>query len=328
MAARRDVGVLFQNPENQLVGASASRTSVAFGLENLALGARRDPRAGRRDARAVRPRGTAPARAPPAVGRPEAAYGPRRRAGGAARVLVLDEPTAMLDPAGRAEVLDAVRREAGRPRRSSTSRRRWTRSSGRPCRRAGRPARWSTRGAWQACSATRELGAAARARAAGRPASWRSSCVERGAVGAAAAHPGRAGGGAPARRAWVAAARRPRRGTCRLACCAGVCVQPTRRARPRSRRCADVAELGPGRSLALLGASGSGKSTLLQVVRDWTRPRRAGAPRRGRPGEAGYAELRRQVGLVFQTPELQLFAASAREDVAFGPRRLGWPERR
>ena len=31
-------------------------------------------------------------------------------------------------------------------------------------------------------------------------------------------------------------------------------------------------------------------------------------------------------GLVFQTPELQLFAASAREDVAFGPRRLGWPE--
>ena len=39
-----------------------------------------------------------------------------------------------------------------------------------------------------------------------------------------------------------------------------------------------------------------------------------------------YAELQRQVGLVFQTPELQLFAASAREDVAFGPRRLGWPE--
>ena len=29
---------------------------------------------------------------------------------------------------------------------------------------------------------------------------------------------------------------------------------------------------------------------------------------------------------MFQTPELQLFAASAREDVAFGPRRLGWPE--
>ena len=29
---------------------------------------------------------------------------------------------------------------------------------------------------------------------------------------------------------------------------------------------------------------------------------------------------------MFQTPEMQLFAASAREDVAFGPRRLGWPE--
>jgi energy-coupling factor transporter ATP-binding protein EcfA2 len=39
-----------------------------------------------------------------------------------------------------------------------------------------------------------------------------------------------------------------------------------------------------------------------------------------------YASLQRQVGLVFQTPELQLFATSAREDVAFGPRRLGWGE--
>ena len=42
--------------------------------------------------------------------------------------------------------------------------------------------------------------------------------------------------------------------------------------------------------------------------------------------DAGYAGLQREVGLVFQIPELQLFAASAREDVAFGPRRLGWPE--
>jgi len=86
-------------------------------------------------------------------------------------------------------------------------------------------------------------------------------------------------------------------------------------------------ELSAGRSLALLGASGSGKSTLLQVVKGLDAPEAgevllddSGSP------DAGYADLRRQVGLVFQTPELQLFAASAREDVAFGPRRLGWPE--
>ena len=35
MAARRDVGVLFQNPENQLV-AECVEDDVAFGLENLA----------------------------------------------------------------------------------------------------------------------------------------------------------------------------------------------------------------------------------------------------------------------------------------------------
>ncbi len=32
------------------------------------------------------------------------------------------------------------------------------------------------------------------------------------------------------------------------------------------------------------------------------------------------------MGIVFQSPELQLFASSAREDVAFGPRRLGWSD--
>ena len=102
--------------------------------------------------------------------------------------------------------------------------------------------------------------------------------------------------------------------------------------------------LAGGRSLALLGASGSGKSTLLQIVRGLDAPeagavlldgvgaaQAAGAGAgaaggAGGTGEAGYAALQKQVGLVFQTPELQLFASSAREDVAFGPSRLGWPD--
>jgi len=86
-------------------------------------------------------------------------------------------------------------------------------------------------------------------------------------------------------------------------------------------------ELAPGRSLALLGASGSGKSTLLQVVKGLDAPEAGQVVLDGLDAaQAGYAELQRQVGLVFQTPELQLFATTAREDVAFGPRRLGWPE--
>jgi energy-coupling factor transport system ATP-binding protein len=88
-------------------------------------------------------------------------------------------------------------------------------------------------------------------------------------------------------------------------------------------------ELAAGGSLALLGASGAGKSTLLQIVRGLDEPEAGVVVLDGvEPGTAGYAALRREIGLVFQIPELQLFAPSAREDVAFGPRRLGWPEGR
>jgi len=84
-----------------------------------------------------------------------------------------------------------------------------------------------------------------------------------------------------------------------------------------------------GGSLALLGASGAGKSTLLQVVKGLDEVESGAVLLDGlAPGHSGYALARRQTGLVFQSAELQLFAASAREDVAFGPRRLGWDEAR
>jgi len=86
-------------------------------------------------------------------------------------------------------------------------------------------------------------------------------------------------------------------------------------------------EVRPGGSLALMGASGSGKSTLLQVIRGLDAPESGAVLLDGAgPVAAGYAALQREVGLVFQAPELQLFASTARDDVAFGPRRLGWPE--
>jgi energy-coupling factor transporter ATP-binding protein EcfA2 len=88
-------------------------------------------------------------------------------------------------------------------------------------------------------------------------------------------------------------------------------------------------ELRNGGSLALMGASGSGKSTLLQVVRGLDAPESGSVLLdRAGPAAAGYMTLQREVGLVFQVPELQLFASTARDDVAFGPRRLGWPEDR
>lgn len=86
-------------------------------------------------------------------------------------------------------------------------------------------------------------------------------------------------------------------------------------------------ELPAGGSLALLGASGAGKTTLLQVLRGLDRADGGAVLLDGvEPAAAAYADLQHQVGLVFQQAELQLFAATAREDVAFGPRHLGWGE--
>jgi len=85
--------------------------------------------------------------------------------------------------------------------------------------------------------------------------------------------------------------------------------------------------LRAGGSVALLGPSGAGKSTLLQVVRGLLRAETGRVVLDGAGPEAdSYGALQREVGIVFQSAELQLFASSAREDVAFGPQRLGRSE--
>lgn len=84
--------------------------------------------------------------------------------------------------------------------------------------------------------------------------------------------------------------------------------------------------LEAGRRVALLGRNGAGKSTLLLHANGILRPtagevRLAGVPLRYT--RRGLLAARRQVGLVFQSPDDQLFSASVGQDISFGPLNLG-----
>ena len=85
-----------------------------------------------------------------------------------------------------------------------------------------------------------------------------------------------------------------------------------------------------GECVGLLGPNGSGKSTLLLHLNGILpeKPDRGGAVKI--MGEVvskqNLEKIRRQVGLVFQDPDDQLFCPLAGEDVAFGPQQLGLSE--
>lgn len=106
---RRNVGMVFQNPDNQIV-ANVVREDVAFGLENL--GVPHEDMIPRIDAALAAVRMTE-----------RASFAPHMLSGGQKQrvavagvlamqpeVMILDEATAMLDPSGRADVLATVRK--------------------------------------------------------------------------------------------------------------------------------------------------------------------------------------------------------------------------
>ena len=86
--------------------------------------------------------------------------------------------------------------------------------------------------------------------------------------------------------------------------------------------------LEDGEFLGICGHTGSGKSTLIQHMNGLVRPTEGRVRLDGRDlaDKAAAAWARSKVGMVFQCPEHQLFAASVREDVAFGPRNMGLGE--
>jgi energy-coupling factor transport system ATP-binding protein len=91
------------------------------------------------------------------------------------------------------------------------------------------------------------------------------------------------------------------------------------RAEPTGQVLDDVSlSIRPGDALGLVGPSGAGKTTLLLLLAGLLEPS---------SGEVQHpASDRSSVGLVFQEPERAFFEATVLEDVAFGPRNRGRAE--
>ena len=109
MAVRRSVGMVFQNPDNQIV-ANVVEEDVAFGPENLGIAS---PEIRNRVDKALKQVGMFEYRE----------HAPHLLSGGqkqriaiagviamAPKCIVLDEPTAMLDPKGRREVIETIQK--------------------------------------------------------------------------------------------------------------------------------------------------------------------------------------------------------------------------
>jgi len=82
----------------------------------------------------------------------------------------------------------------------------------------------------------------------------------------------------------------------------------------------------PGEAVAILGQNGSGKTTLVKHLNGLLRPAEGRVVLDGQATDGrSIADLAATVGFVFQNPDEQLFERSVEREVAFGPRNLGVP---
>ena len=84
-----------------------------------------------------------------------------------------------------------------------------------------------------------------------------------------------------------------------------------------------------GERLAIMGPNGSGKSTLFLALNGIRRPTGGLVLFNAVPvdySRKGLLDLRKQIGIVFQDPDNQLFSASVIQEISFGVLNLGMPE--
>lgn len=81
-----------------------------------------------------------------------------------------------------------------------------------------------------------------------------------------------------------------------------------------------------GKKIAFLGPNGAGKTTLFMNFNGLMKPDEGKVYYRGeevRYHHAALLRLRKDVGIVFQDPDTQLFSSNVRQEVSFGPLNLG-----
>lgn len=88
-------------------------------------------------------------------------------------------------------------------------------------------------------------------------------------------------------------------------------------------------EIPKGKITAIMGGNGAGKSTFFLNLNGVLKPDAGEVYFDGKPvvyNKKGIKEMRKEIGIVFQDPNDQLFSSSVRKDISFGAINLGLPE--
>lgn len=88
-------------------------------------------------------------------------------------------------------------------------------------------------------------------------------------------------------------------------------------------------DIRAGEFVALMGQNGAGKTTLAKHLNGLLKPSQGEIIVEGKDTrQESVADLATRVGYVFQNPDHQIFSETVGQELAFGPKNLNWPEER